>query len=52
MFGDDVFRVFGGDLCIEGVVGDDFHDRSFFAETETAHCDNFYFVGNAVLLDG
>ena len=52
MFGDDVFRIFGSDLCVECIVGNDFHNGTFFAEAEAAHCDDFYLVGNAVLFDG
>ena len=52
MFGDDVFRVLGGDLCVKCIVGDDFHDGAFFAEAEAAHCDDFHFAGDAVLFDG
>ena len=31
-------------LYVEGVVRHDFHDRSFFTETETTGCDDLNFV--------
>ena len=31
-------------LYVESVVGHDFHDRSFLAETETTGCDDLNFV--------
>ena len=46
------FRIFGSDLGVKGIIGDDFHDRTFFTEAETAYGDDFYFVGDFVLFNG
>ena len=52
MLVDDFFRIFGSDLGVKGIIGDDFHDRTFFTEAETAYGDDFYFVGDFVLFNG
>ena len=52
MLVDDFFRIFGSDLGVKGIIGDNFHDRTFFTEAETAYGDDFYFIGDFVLFDG
>lgn len=51
VFADYFFRIFGSDLRIEGIVGDNLNNRSFLAEAEASGGDYIYLVGNLVFLE-
>ena len=51
MLVDDFFRIFGSDLGVKSIVGNDFHDRTFLAKAETTYGDDFHFTGYSVLFD-
>ncbi len=47
----DFGSILGLHLGVEGVVGDNFHDRALLTETEATRGDHIHFVGDAVLLE-